>query len=159
MLRLPPEILDTILDNLALHSDLLNLALCSKKCKDVVIPRHSEYRIIRVHHSASKTRWVNLWTHLARRADLAKNVREVHVVDDYRATERVPSRLLKDQVGEGNAKKDMCVALSHMHYLHTFTSARMVELDVLSVLGDIDALEHLTLSGNVGHPVSRNPAG
>ncbi|KAF9063952.1 hypothetical protein BDP27DRAFT_1231222 [Rhodocollybia butyracea] len=73
LLTLPLEILDTILSDLDTYSDLISLALVSKNIYHQVIPRHSEYRVLRIRH-----RFPGLWAHLAKRADLSRNLREIH---------------------------------------------------------------------------------
>ncbi|TFK66438.1 hypothetical protein BDN72DRAFT_800006, partial [Pluteus cervinus] len=73
---LPVEIIDDILGHLPLHRDLLNFALASRSSCSVVVPRHTEYRV--VHFDEGDTDFT--WTHLAQRTDLASNIREIHVI-------------------------------------------------------------------------------
>ncbi|KAJ8468794.1 hypothetical protein ONZ45_g17116 [Pleurotus djamor] len=126
ILRLPQELLDDILSLLDLHRDLINFALASKACTRLVIPRHDEYRVIR-------TRYIlpHVWEHLARRVDLSRNIRQVHIClkADYTASDHSPTSLLKDAILPGTdaesqaqaTARNMGIAISHMHYLHTFT--------------------------------------
>ncbi|KAF7309393.1 F-box domain-containing protein [Mycena indigotica] len=126
LLRLPQELLDEILSELD-HVDLVAVALVSRACSALVIPRHTEYRVIRTRHLLPA-----MWAHLARRADLARNIREVHIAERSNRTtsDRIPRTLLlaegkgnlsgKDLV-EANRVRNICAALGHMQNLHTFT--------------------------------------
>ncbi|KIK56017.1 hypothetical protein GYMLUDRAFT_47470, partial [Collybiopsis luxurians FD-317 M1] len=72
--QLPLEILDSIFSDLDSHSDLISLALSSKDQYHLIVPRHSDYRVLRIRH------WLpGLWAHLAKCADLARNLREVYI--------------------------------------------------------------------------------
>lgn len=182
-LRLPLEILDEILEELDLHCDLLSLALCSHACARLVIPRHSEYRVIRVRNSHHE-----MWAHLALTANLARNVREVHLCerDNYSSRDRVPKTLVPQlrPASENQASsqdeslriKNICTALGHMRHLRTFTwscntlptETAEHEADVIRVLAAKTTLEKFALTGpfasrapgihndrtSVGYPVS-----
>jgi hypothetical protein len=172
VLRLPQELLDEILSDLE-HRDLVALALASRAACALVIPRHTEYRILRTRHLLPA-----MWAHLARRADLARNIREVHICDraNRGASERVPRTLvlaeekkekekgkIADAVeAETRRVRDVCKALGHMRRLHTFTWAWEVEPParptvqpghenaILEVLARKKGLRHLGLSGMFG---------
>ncbi|KAJ7760187.1 hypothetical protein B0H14DRAFT_382499 [Mycena olivaceomarginata] len=172
VLRLPQELLDEILSDLE-HRDLVALALASRAACALVIPRHTEYRILRTRHLLPA-----MWAHLARRADLARNIREVHICDraNRGASERVPRTLvlaeekkekekgkIADAVeAEARRVRDVCKALGHMRRLHTFTWAWEVEpparptvqpgheTAILEVLARKKGLRHLGLSGMFG---------
>ena len=75
LLRLPFDILEYVIETLD-RQDLLSLALSCSAWKDIVIPRHLEYREISLsvdHHS--------IWKHLAERPSLAANVRRLVISD------------------------------------------------------------------------------
>ena len=76
LLRLPDEILAEIASELDLHEDLIKFALASHACANIVIPRHTQYRIIRVRNAGFQ-----LGAHLAKRADIARNMQEVHMCE------------------------------------------------------------------------------
>jgi hypothetical protein len=123
LLCLPDEILDEIASELDLHEDLINFALASPPCADIVIPRHTQYRIIRVRNTGFQ-----LWAHLARRVDLARNIREVHMCErhNYTAPDRMPTTLIDPQLDraqypEPDRVRNICEALSHMKDLRVFT--------------------------------------
>ncbi|KAG9223972.1 hypothetical protein CCMSSC00406_0004412 [Pleurotus cornucopiae] len=126
ILRLPQELLDDTLSRIDLHADLISFALASKACSRLVIPRHSQYRVIRVRHI-----YPHLWEHLACRADLAMGVRAVHIClrKDYTAPDHCPSTLLKGCASRqkdpdwGTVARNFGAALMHMRELHTFTWA------------------------------------
>ncbi|KAF7317639.1 F-box domain-containing protein [Mycena kentingensis (nom. inval.)] len=162
LLRLPAELVDEILADLE-HADLVALALVSKAGAALVIPRHTEYRVIRTRHLLPA-----MWAHLARRADLARNIREVHIAErsNRKTSDRIPRTLLLAEGSRGGREvleetrvRNMCEALGHMQRLRTFTwswevsppTAPMVEPGmenaVLSVLGRKSTLRHLGLAG------------
>ncbi|TFK61262.1 hypothetical protein BDN72DRAFT_737787, partial [Pluteus cervinus] len=70
---LPVEITDQILPEIEHHRDLVNFACASQLCSQLAIPRHTEYRVLRLGTSNS----AHIWAHLARRPDLARNIREI----------------------------------------------------------------------------------
>ena len=75
LLRLPFDVLEYIIETLD-RRDLLSLALSCSAWKDIIIPRHLEYREISLsvdHHS--------IWKHLAERPNLAANVRRLVISD------------------------------------------------------------------------------
>ncbi|KIK50245.1 hypothetical protein GYMLUDRAFT_51335, partial [Collybiopsis luxurians FD-317 M1] len=72
--QLPLKILDSIFSDLDSHSDLISLALSSKDQYHLVVLRHSDYWVLRIRH-----RLPGLWAHLAKRADLVWNLREVYI--------------------------------------------------------------------------------
>jgi len=162
--RLPDEILEEIVSELDEHRDLLAFALTSRICAATVIPYHTQYRILRVRHTLPE-----MWAHLARRADLARNMREVHICErsNLLAADHYPTSLVdKDLDGAPNNAEEsvrirnICKALSHMDRLHTFTwswmdvqghqrptSHPVHENSILNVLFDLPRLEHVSLKG------------
>ncbi|KAJ7609017.1 hypothetical protein FB45DRAFT_945130 [Roridomyces roridus] len=164
-LRLPQELLDEIISDLD-HTDLVSLALVCRASSTLVIPRHTEYRVLRTRHLLPA-----MWAHLARRADLARNIREVHISErtNKTASDRVPKTLIDSVVDqkvvhvmEENRVRNICVALAHMRRLHTFTWSWEVkppalptiearhENAILAVLSMKTSLRHLGLSGLFG---------
>ena len=164
LLRLPGEIIDEIALELDLHEDLINFALASHACASIVIPRHTQYRIIRVRNAGFQ-----LWAHLARRADIARNIREVHMCErhNYTAPDRVPTTLIDPQLdlpqsSEADRVRNVCEALSHMVDLRVFswcwnttgpqqrskpTILAAHEDAILDVVRQKPTLKHLGLSG------------
>jgi hypothetical protein len=162
--QLPDEIIEEIVAELDQHNDLVAFALCSRICAALVIPHHTQYRILRMRSTVP-----DVWAHLARRADLARNVREVHISDpsNYWALDHYPTTLLDPHLDRdfSNAEesvriRNICLALSHMHRLHTFTwsskgvrgdqhptSNPIHENSVLMVVTRHPSLEHLSLNG------------
>ncbi|KAJ7080890.1 hypothetical protein B0H15DRAFT_996447 [Mycena belliarum] len=55
------------------HRDLVSLALVSRAAAAPVIPRHTEYRVVRTRHLHLLPA---MWAHLARRANLTRNIRK-----------------------------------------------------------------------------------
>lgn len=160
---LPDEILEEIVAELDQHEDLISFALASRLCAALVIPHHTEYRILRVRHTLP-----NMWAHLARRADLARNVRQVHICEHHNrlSPDHYPNTLIDKTIDNGlkNAEesvriRNICQALSHMHRLQVFTwswkdvleqrptSHPYHENAVLTVVSRLPALEKLSLSG------------
>ncbi|KAI0035387.1 hypothetical protein K488DRAFT_30568, partial [Vararia minispora EC-137] len=68
----PPELLEFIVREIEPCADLLALSQTCSRLRDVVIPKHLEYRIIR-----ATTYHTNLWEHFLARPDLAANVRSL----------------------------------------------------------------------------------
>ena len=77
-MSLAVELLDIICSNIDTHKDLVSLAASSRLCSSLVIPRHTEYRVLQI-----STRYAELWEHLATRADLASNIRVLHLIEDF----------------------------------------------------------------------------
>jgi hypothetical protein len=164
IMQLPTETLDQIASYLDLHSDLMALALASHACSRLVIPRQTQYRVLHVRHATPL-----LWAHLARRADLARNVREIHISEQTKPadTDRYPTTLIDRKIDaapanntRGMAVENMCRALGHMSQLHTFTWSNTdgrntlipalvpeCEAKVALALSQCPALIHLGLSG------------
>ncbi|KAF8159886.1 hypothetical protein B0H34DRAFT_655070 [Crassisporium funariophilum] len=165
--RLPDEILEEIVAELDQHKDLVAFALASRICAALVIPHHTEYRILRVRYSMP-----SMWAHLARRADLARNVREVHICErhNYSSPDHFPNTLVDkridahiDNADEGVRIRNICQALSHMHRLKVFTwswkdvavqqrptTHPSYENAVLTAISKLPKLERLSLSGKFG---------
>ncbi|RDB15909.1 hypothetical protein Hypma_003569 [Hypsizygus marmoreus] len=172
-LQLPGEILEDILSELDLPRDLISLALVCRAAKNLVIPRHSEYRVIRTHSTAPF-----LWAHLARRADLARHIREVQLCAriDFMVSDRCPVTLIDravdcklENVEELARIQNMCQALRHMVRLQVFKWANgpdgkgdrpnsACEDLVLRVVSQKASLRHLELAGICGKHV-RNGKG
>ncbi|KAG6888604.1 hypothetical protein C0995_007033 [Termitomyces sp. Mi166 len=109
-----------------------------------------------------------MWSHLAQRADLARNIREVQLCarQDYTAPDRFPVSLVDSSPHKDKEEKridNLCTALSHMKRLTTFvwqyeadakaglrTLNHCHEEMVLSSLGQIPNLRHLMLEGQCG---------
>jgi len=159
--QLPDEIIEEIVSELDQHRDLVAFALASRICAALVIPHHTQYRILRMRSTVP-----DVWAHLARRADLARNVREVHICD-HGALDHYPTTLLDPQLDKAfsNAEesvriRNICLALGHMHRLHTFiwswkgargdqrpTSHPAHENSVLTAVSRHPTLEQLSLNG------------
>ena len=161
---LPDEILEEIVAELDQHKDLISFALASRFCSTLVIPHHTEYRILRVRHPLP-----DMWAHLARRADLARNVRQVHICErsNYLSPDHYPITLIDKGIDKAlsNAEesvriRNICQALTHMHRLQVFTwscknlpgqqkptSHANHENAVLSAVSQLPALQTLNLSG------------
>lgn len=164
-MQLPPETLDEIASCIGLHRDLISFALASRACADLLIPRHTEYRVIRV-----RDRVPHIWAHLARRADLARNIRAVHICERYNLSspDHYPTALLEKSADgiaghaeEGQRITNLCKALRHMRYLEMFTWDWNVpralptikpahEDQILLTLNQKTTLKHLALSGRFG---------
>jgi len=161
---LPDEILEEIVAELDQHKDLISFALASRLCSTLVIPHHTEYRILRVRHPLP-----DMWAHLARRADLARNVRQVHICErsNYLSPDHYPTTLIDKSIDNAliNAEesvriRNICQALAHMHRLQVFnwsckdlpgqqrpTSHPNHENAVLTAVSQLPALQTLNLSG------------
>lgn len=163
ILRLPDEILEEIFSEVDRHSDLVAFALASRMCSALVVPHHTQYRILRVRQT-----YPDIWAHLARRADLARNIREVHIYDEQSklAPERYPTTLIDSKLDcslenaeESVRIRNLCKALNHMRRLHTVKWSRNTnngqrptshpnhENAILTAIHQRPELQHVSLSG------------
>ncbi|KAJ3567547.1 hypothetical protein NP233_g6299 [Leucocoprinus birnbaumii] len=136
LLRLPPEILDGILALIDNHEDILSFALANKECSQFAIPRHTQYRILRIRHP-----YPQLWAHLAQRADLASFITHVHITDRNTRilAERKPSTLVSQTVTQSEPDEttrilNMCRAISNMKSLRSFIWEFRMKLPYLPTL-------------------------
>lgn len=175
-MSLARETLEEIASCIDSHRDLVSLALVSSAWKDIIIPRHSEYRVIRIREDMP-----HLWAHLAERADLARTIRAVHLFEEYdfSSPQIYPTTLVEVVPEEGTreeeeAKKirNMCQALRHMTGLKEFawslcstalpTTRPIYEDAIFLALGRCKALAHLALWGRFAEHapgVDRDPGG
>ncbi|KAL1696734.1 hypothetical protein GGG16DRAFT_85198 [Schizophyllum commune] len=166
-LKLPLELMHEIVADVDAHADLMAIALTCRSFAHLIIPGHLEYRIIRVRHPLS-----SMWHHLAKRRDLARNIREVHFCDrnDYSDSDRWPKRLVEGTptTDEVTRIKNICTALHHMEKLVVFTWTSMErhagptqcplhEDAILQALCGKPSLQRLAVIGNLGtHAVGTN---
>ncbi|KAG5643365.1 hypothetical protein DXG03_001013 [Asterophora parasitica] len=163
LFSLPPEILNEVLGHINEPPDLLSFGLASQTCARLVIPTHVQYRVIRI-----RTPFPDLWAHLARRPDLAGNIREVHLCarDDFCSPDRFPHTLI-DPVIDGTEEhahatgraRNMINALKSIQRLKSFAWDHEVDWKaglavdhsledaILRVAAQAPSLEHLALTG------------
>lgn len=124
LLRLPPEIIDTILAQIERVDHLAAFARASKECARHASPRHTQYRII---HSAGRN--YHVWAHLAMHATLARNVRQVFLLNKPTTAcpDRCPTTLVApldfdEAAPDAEAKylRALCRSLISMDLLTTF---------------------------------------
>ncbi|KLO11386.1 hypothetical protein SCHPADRAFT_876960 [Schizopora paradoxa] len=75
--RQPTEILDEVASHVDSKRDLLALGLTCKRLADVVFPRHFAYRVVRAKFSN-----LAVWHHLTVHRTLARNVRQLELLDE-----------------------------------------------------------------------------
>jgi hypothetical protein len=173
LMSLARETLEDIASNLDSHRDLISLALVSSAWKAIIIPRHSQYRVIRIREDMPR-----LWAHLAQRADLARTVKAIHLYDehDLLSPQIYPTTLVDaaeepgEPVGVGSWEKkedrkirNMCQALRHMTGLREFawtlssstypTSRSVQEEAIFLALSQCPSLAHLALWGRFAERV------
>lgn len=164
LLRLPDEILEEIFSEIDRQADIVAFALASKLCHSIVAPHHTQYRILRVRGTSP-----DVWAHLARRSDLARNLREVHILEpnNVRAPpDRIPTTLIDGHLDMNLSNADetariqnLCRALGHMQRLRAFTwsclfpggqrptSHPVHENSILAVVTSLPELERVSLTG------------
>ena len=174
LLRLPSEILDQILALLDSHEDIVSFALTNRECSQFAIPRHTEYRVLRIRHS-----YPQIWAHLAKRSDLASLITHIHITDKqtFSFTERKPSTLVppldtRGASDEPTRIQHMCQAIDNMTSLRSFVWEFNLKLPhrptlrsghedaILRALGRKKTLEYLALLGPFGthvRPFSHDP--
>ncbi|TFK66916.1 hypothetical protein BDN72DRAFT_843613 [Pluteus cervinus] len=155
---LPIEIIEQILPEIEHHRDLINFACTSQLSSQLVIPHHTEYRILRLGTSSS----AHIWTHLARRPDLACNIREIDIELHAARPPREPSALIEDVDFEERTwevrEDEIARALGYMRRLKSFAwehrslsptfpgpNERHFAPVVLDTLQKIGTVEHLYL--------------
>jgi hypothetical protein len=122
--RTPLEVTELILGRVESRRDLVSFAAASTACKELVIPRHTEYRTLRIGHAPE------IWAHLAQRPDLARNIRHITIrgapsLKIYSKPERYPVTLV-DAAASAADEPDtvignICEALRSMKFLRSFT--------------------------------------
>jgi hypothetical protein len=103
-LPLPSEILEKIAFYVDSHDDLISLALTSRKLKEVVIPSHSDYRMIAVQHDNH-----DLWDHLRKVPRDAQHVKVLHLYDPHDWT---PPRRYPKAIDDRRRDDDESIQLS-----------------------------------------------
>ncbi|KAF7359275.1 F-box domain-containing protein [Mycena sanguinolenta] len=121
--RLPLDVIEPILCRVESRRDLVSFAATSIACKTLVIPRHTEYRTLRVRDRPE------VWAHLAQRPDLSRNIREVIIrgtspMKSCSQPERYPVTWV-DAASQSDPPEtiiaNMCEALRNMDNLRSFT--------------------------------------
>jgi len=177
-MSLARETLEEIISYIDSHQDLISLALVSPALKAIIIPRHSQYRVIRIREDMP-----HLWAHLAQRADLARTIKVVHLYEefDFSSPQIYPTTLVeaiprkeRDSRGkeEDSKIRNMCQALRHMTALREFawslsstalpTVRRVHEDAIFLALSQCKSLAHLALWGRFAEHapgVDRDPSG
>ncbi|KAF7353657.1 F-box domain-containing protein [Mycena venus] len=122
--RLPFDVTEQILGRVECRGDLVSFAAASTACKELVIPRHTEYRVLRVGDRPE------IWAHLHGRPDLARNIRHVTIrgappLKIYSKPERYPVSLVDTTVLRSDSPEtvisNICQALRSMDSLRSFT--------------------------------------
>ncbi|KAF8900468.1 hypothetical protein CPB84DRAFT_1778999 [Gymnopilus junonius] len=87
--NLPFDMKDQILSLLDSPRDLFSFSLSSKEWASLIVPAHIEYREIRI-----RANRLAVWKHLAKRTDLAKNIRSLWLMSSKNETKEVFPRTL-----------------------------------------------------------------
>jgi len=173
---LAPETLEEIASHIECHRDLISLALVSSAWKARIIPRHSQYRVIRICEDMP-----HLWAHLAKRSDLARTLTAVHICEgfDFSSPQIYPTAFLNKVPETGTPHeieerkfKNMCQALRNMTRLKEFawslnyssfpTTSVVQENAIFSALTQCKSLAHLALWGRFAERApgaDRDPSG
>ncbi|TFK61770.1 hypothetical protein BDN72DRAFT_964982 [Pluteus cervinus] len=156
--NLPEDILEEIFSSVELHTDLVNLACVCRAFSLSIIPRHTEYRIIQTRQPIP-----HVWAHLARRQDLARNIRKISFSLPRplgKNPTRLPNTLLDNLLDKQQGTRDQLVnaqnmykALEYMTHLKEFIwlwtpepiVAPPYQRLVLSALAKRSSLERLSL--------------
>ena len=156
MTRQPNEILDMIAFHIDSRKDLLALALTCHRLRNVVLPRHLEYRVIHCKPSSEK-----VWRHLITHPLLACNVRRLQIMDERsNDPELTPSRVAEadDVASQGiemHAEQQRLIvdALARMTTLISFSWACNNSLisfdDVSPTLFACDMLKEVEIWDNL----------
>lgn len=151
----PVEILDRIFSFIEKPSDLLHIGLTAKQYRDVVIPHHIEYRIIR-----SDCRRVELWEQLAKYPGIASKFVTLEIIEEREGHRSIdgpvifPRSLLAgvsvrevedwDFEGQEDGLRLLAGAVKHMSQLvrFFFSDARLASNEVFAAVKD--SCKHLT---------------
>lgn len=168
LLRLPFDALELIAEALDDRPDLLSLALTCSTWKNIIIPRHLEYReiLLSVDH-------LFIWKHLAERPSLAANVRRLVISDSefYHpgvyltpisgSRWQLPTTLLSHLTNSSSLSDEQSeypfIALRNMRLLKTLEFENIYRWcqgspDILSLfLAHIPTVEHLVLRSSRSH--------
>lgn len=157
--RLPTEILDAVAFCVDDKRDLLALALTCRRMYSVVFPRHYDYRIVKCKVSS-----LRVWNHLIVRRGLARNVRQLEVLDERSTVpETIPCDIetsdtdleSSDDELEMHAKQEryLAAALARMTALVSFTwSCSHLPISVESlwpILMKCQTLQQVTVKDNL----------
>lgn len=155
---LPVEIAEHIISYIHSHKDLLSLALVSRAFPSLIIPKHIEYRELRIGPTTP-----HIWTHLAHRADLTCNIRTVVFQTPASGRlSRYPVTLVDDghavDVSEDNLVDVICKAFRNMRRLENFCwrnssykSSTRSDVKILTSLSHCRSLTHVDLVGDFGY--------
>ncbi|TFK62598.1 hypothetical protein BDN72DRAFT_383534 [Pluteus cervinus] len=162
--ELPAEIIEAILSEISHPYDLVQLACASSLFRNLVIPRHTEYRILWL-RATSSSQFDFLWTHLLQRPNLTRNIWKVDMTEElttnrltpapskkvplYPKTLIVDEKLDNSQNGScRNTEALMLSALRLMVNLNSFTwrwATCPPSPDFLQFMFDIPSVQHVRL--------------
>lgn len=97
---LPIEVLDLILSSIDDRKDLISVATTTRSFSSLIIPYHAEYRTLHI-----GTKSPDVWAHLAMRADLARNIRMLYMVEEPKGLSPVVDRMPHTLVTSFNAQQ------------------------------------------------------
>ncbi|TFK62596.1 hypothetical protein BDN72DRAFT_776898 [Pluteus cervinus] len=86
LFHLPAETIQAILSEIPDPHDLVQLACTSSIFRDLIIPRHIEYRILRLIIPQSG-QFDYLWTHLLQRPNHTRNISRVEVIEQLKSSD------------------------------------------------------------------------
>ncbi|TFK67036.1 hypothetical protein BDN72DRAFT_743603, partial [Pluteus cervinus] len=117
---LPDEVIEQIIPEIDFHRDLVSFACASQSCRQFVTPQHIEYRLLRL----GTARSTHVWAHLARRTDLACNIREIEIEQVFTSHPCIPTSFIEDvdlEKRSGEVQEaEIIRALEHMPRLKSF---------------------------------------
>lgn len=151
---LPFDIAEAILSSIDSSSTLRSLALTCTFWANQIIPRHIQYRTLSFGFGLPNTRTADVWAHLALRKDLAKNIRNVHLINTKPECWRYPTSLVTPIPGDFTSEREAVVkVLKNMGSLQKFTwqtndfgMSPLDDRDLASVLSRSRSLECLSIT-------------
>jgi hypothetical protein len=178
---LPYDLIETIVSYIDAHRDLISLSLANKALYDIIIPRHSQYRLVR-----TSLKSVQVWSHLASRPDLTRNIRILHIkrgdlvwLPDRYPVNMAPEQLLGSRRSQGSIPcsgdknqenvdkeaiscQELCRAINRMQYVQeaawTTLNPKAVPVKnpqneemVLDAIVSLASLNKLRIVGNFGN--------
>ncbi|TFY71305.1 hypothetical protein EVG20_g1699 [Dentipellis fragilis] len=161
LFTLPSELVDHVTFFIDTCADLVSLASTCTTCRDIVIPRHLDWRYICIYPLSDRA--ISLWKHLIDRPHLASYVRTLFLKLDYvnAGNDHIPATF---SPAEDRAEEDMSNEEKEALFLRAFRSMsrpHRIEMDrayhspmftedtqgkLWSVISRLPTLDHLSVA-------------
>jgi hypothetical protein len=150
--ELPLDVAEDILSAIDSSAALRSFALTCTFWANQIIPRHIQYRTLTL--GLPDTRTADVWAHLAKRKDLAKNIRDVYLMNTRPEYWRCPTSLVTIASDDLQSEREAIhvEALENMESLERFSWQPsdfgifpLDDKELASALGKSRTLTHLSI--------------